>query len=156
MKSLLCAMAVAALLCGCSRELHAKEVGFAFEPPKTMKLRSEVKGPPAIATFENGLEIRSVTGTLPGLAAGELLPVLAQVKQEAKLELPQTVSSLKGGSIPAGPVARFELKDERTHALLYVVQGEGRYLTVLLTAPKREFDARVNLLERAMSSLQFR
>ncbi|MBX5481258.1 MAG: hypothetical protein IRZ16_05325 [Myxococcaceae bacterium] len=147
---------VAASCAGCSRGVDSALVGFVFEPPRGVKLIHEDPGPPPRATFEGGLEIRAVKGTLTGLARGDLPSALEQAMRETGLTLPGTPRSSKGGTIPAGAVGRYEFGDARTGTLLYLVQGDGRYFAVTLTAPKTGFDRRVNALELSMSTLRFR
>src|SRR5262245_52878515 len=98
---------MALMLTGCSRKFESDAVGIRFEPPSPMKPTGERAGPPAVAAFQSGLEIRSVPGSVPSMEEPALRTSLEEVRKTSGLPLPGEVRSAKSGSIPAGPVARY-------------------------------------------------
>lgn len=158
MKQAVLAMAVLSglALTACSSKVESDAVGFTIEPPARMKLQREEAGETPTAVFAEGLAIRSLQGALPSPESTDLKALLARVKEQAHLELPENVTSMKSGTLPAGPVARYELADATSRTLLYVVTGKERALVLSLTAPKDEYSERQNQLERALATLRFR
>lgn len=141
---------------GCSREVDSPALGIRFEPPSRMKFVSERAEPVPTAIFESGLELRAVKQPLPAGDAASLTAMLEQAAREAQLSLKGEVQSSKRGTIPAGEVARYELSDAKTRTLLYVIRGEGRYVVLILNAPKDDYAPLESQVERALSTLRFR
>lgn len=151
-----CVVALVLAASGCSRKVDSATVGFTLEPPAGMKLEREDPGPPPAAFFAEGLTVRSLHTALPSPEATDLKALLATALKQAGVAAPTNVTSSKSGTLPAGPVARYEWADATSRTLAYVVVGKDRALLLTLTAPKPDFRIRENQLERALATLQFR
>jgi hypothetical protein len=114
-----------------------------------VKFTSEEAGPPAVARFEGGLELRSVPGTPPALDAAP-----DAVLGAAGLPVPGTVMTTSQGSITAGAVARYEFKQGDARTLVYFLPRPDRFVLLTFTAPERDFGPRSGKVERALSSLK--
>jgi hypothetical protein len=146
----------AVLSTGCSRSFESDAVGIRFEPPASMKLLKEQPGSPAVAMFQSGLEIRSIPGAAPSIAEPMLRASFEELRKTSGLELPGEIRSARAGSIPAGPVARYELNRGDEYTLVYVVPSNGRYVLITLTAPEAEYGRLQKQLERSLATLAVR
>ena len=121
-----------------------------YEPPSGMGLRAVEAGPPARALFDGGLELRSVRGAPPALGAGH-----EAVLGAAGLPVPGKLLHDSSGTLPAGPVARYEFSQAGgARTLVYFVPGEGGFVLVLFTAPERDYGALSARVERSLSTLR--
>ncbi|GHG69875.1 hypothetical protein [Comamonas sp. JC664] len=137
-------------LVGCSRGFSSRELGVQYEPPSGMGFRSVEAGPPARALFEGGLELRSVRGVPPEVAAGAEAVLAA-----AGLSLPGTLLQDSEGTLPAGPVARYEFSQANgARTLVYFVPGKDDFVLVLFSAPERDYGALSARVERSLSTLR--
>lgn len=121
-----------------------------YEPPSGMSLRTVEAGPPGLARFEGGLELRSVRGETPALAAGP-----DAVMAAAGLTVPGSLRKNSEGTLPAGPVARYEFftaGDSRT--LVYFVPRKDGFVLVTFSAPERDYGALSARVERSLSTLR--
>jgi hypothetical protein len=134
---------------GCSSPLSSQALGLEYEPPSGVKLSSEEAGPPAVARFEGGLELRSVPGTPPPLEAAP-----EAVLGAAGVPVPGTVMNTSQGSIGAGPVARYEFKQGEARTLVYFLPRPDRLVLLTFTAPERDFGPRSGKVERSLSTLK--
>jgi hypothetical protein len=122
-----------------------------------VKVVEEGPGPPAVARFTGGVELRSVSSPLPDLDPRQVEDLLPHVVQEGKLAFPGArLVSAKVGSLPVGPVARFDLKGEQDRVLLYVIPDGERFLVIWLTVPAGDDGRREARFERSLASLSFK
>lgn len=120
-----------------------------YEPPSGMGLRSVAAGPPALARFDGGLELRSVRGAAPALDAGPEAVLAAGLKAPGKL-LQDTE-----GTLPAGPVARYEFSQTGgSRTLVYFVPRKDGFVLVTFSAPERDYGALSARVERSLSTLR--
>ena len=133
----------------CSRRLESTSLGIRYEPPSGMALRTEEPGPPAVARFEGGLELRSVPGPPPRLEAGA-----EEVLGAAGVPVPGTRLNATQGTLPAGTVARYEFQQGGSRTLVYFLPRPDRFLLVLYTAPERDYGPGSARVERSLSTLQ--
>jgi hypothetical protein len=133
----------------CSRKLESHALGLQYEPPSGMALRSEQPGPPAVARFEGGLELHSVQGTPPRLDAPP-----EEVLGAAGLPVPGRRLNATQGTLPAGPVARYEFQQGSSRTLVYFLPLTARFVLVLYTAPERDYGPGSARVERSLSTLQ--
>ncbi|MDY7226473.1 hypothetical protein [Hyalangium rubrum] len=145
-----CLSLLAVLLAvGCSRPVSSQALGFEYEPPSGVKLSSEEPGPPAVARFEGGVEVRSVPGTPPAL---EALP--EAVLGAAGVSVPGKRVSTSQGTLPAGPVARYEFQEGTHRTLVYFLPRPDRFLLFTFTAPERDYGPRSAKVELSLSTLK--
>jgi len=139
------------LLCviGCSRGFTLRVLGVQYEPPSGMGLLAEEAGPPAVARFEKGLELRSVVGTPPTLEAGPEAVLAA-----AGLPVPGRLVQSSQGTLPAGPVARYELTRDGARTLVYFLPRKDGFVLVTFSAPERDYGALSARVERSLSTLR--
>lgn len=114
-----------------------------------MKFTSEEAGPPAVARFEGGLELRSVPGTPPALEAAP-----EAVLGAAGVPVPGKVMNTSRGSIDAGPVARYEFLRNGARTLVYFLPRPERFVLLTFTAPEQDFGPRSGRVERSLSTLK--
>lgn len=133
----------------CSRKLESSALGLQYEPPSGMALRAEEPGPPAVAHFEGGLELRSVQGAPPKL---ETAP--EEVLGAAGLAVPGRRLNATQGTLPAGPVARYEFQQGTSRTLVYFLPLADRSVLVLYTAPERDYGPGSSRVERSLSTLK--
>ncbi|AKQ68553.1 hypothetical protein A176_005465 [Myxococcus hansupus] len=121
-----------------------------YAPPPGMGFRSEEAGPPARALFEGGLELRSVRGVPPALDAGAEVVLAA-----AGLQPPGSLLQGSEGTLPAGPVARYEFsRADGVRTLVYFVPGKDDFVLVVFAAPERDYGALSSRVELSLSSLR--
>lgn len=132
----------------CSRPVESQALGIRYEPPSGMALRAEDAGPPAVARFEGGLELRSVPGAPPALGA-EPEVVLAA----AGVAVPGRRLSADQGTLAAGPVARYEFQEGQVRTLVYFLPRLERFLLLLYSAPERDYGKGSARVERSLSTL---
>jgi len=137
------------LALGCSRPLSSQALGLEYEPPSGVKFTSEEAGPPTVARFEGGLELRSVPGPPPPLGAAP-----EAVLGAAGLQVPGKVMNTSQGSITAGPVARYEFQQGEARTLVYFLPRPDRFVLLTFTAPERDFGPRSGRVERSLSTLK--
>jgi hypothetical protein len=137
------------LAVGCSRPISSQALGLEYEPPSGVKPASEEAGPPAVARFEGGLELRSVPGTPPSLEAAPEVVLGA-----AGVPVPGKVMNTSQGTITAGPVARYEFLRGDTRTLVYFLPRPDRFVLISFTAPERDYGPRSGKVERSLSTLK--
>ena len=134
----------------CSREFSSLGVGVRYEPPSGMAFVSEEPGPPIVARFEGGLEVHSVSGLAPKPDAPP-----EEVLRAARLATPgQRLLNATQGTLPAGPVTRYEFQQGSTHSLVYVIPRDGRFVLVVYSAPEQDYGPGLARVERSLSSLK--
>ncbi|MBL8957505.1 MAG: hypothetical protein JNK82_42420 [Myxococcaceae bacterium] len=146
---------VALVLTGCSsNEYKDGALGVRWKPPQNVKLLSETKeGDVAVAIFSGGIEVRMVPApALP--TSGDHDALKAELLKASKLQVPSTVRSAKDGTIPFGPVVRWDLEFADDRALLYYLPAKDRYLLFSLTTAKSAFDKRGDKFELSLSSVK--
>jgi hypothetical protein len=137
------------LAVGCSRPVSSQALGLEYEPPSGVTFTSEEAGPPAVARFQGGLELRSVPGTPPALdAAPEAVLAAAGVPVPGK-----RVNSAQG-SLPAGKVGRYEFQQAGTWTLVYFLPRPDRFVLITFTAPEQDYGKRSAKVERSLSTLK--
>ncbi|PTL75219.1 hypothetical protein DAT35_56030 [Vitiosangium sp. GDMCC 1.1324] len=114
-----------------------------------MALRTEEPGPPAVAHFEGGLELRSVQGTPPKVEAAP-----EEVLGAAGIAVPGRRLNATQGTLPAGPVARYEFQQGTSRTLVYFLPLGDRSVFVLYTAPERDYGPGSSRVERSLSTLK--
>ncbi|HEX8701434.1 MAG TPA: hypothetical protein VF815_21585 [Myxococcaceae bacterium] len=137
------------LAVGCSRPVSSQTLGLEYEPPSGVTLSSEQPGPPAVARFEGGLELRSVPGTPPALDASPEAVLAA-----AGLSVPGKVVNSAQGTLTAGPVGRYEFKQGDTWTLVYFLPRPERFVLVTFSAPSQDYGKRSARVERSLSTLK--
>jgi len=143
------------LLAGCSsNEYKDGALGVRWKPPQGVKLMSETKeGNVAVAIFSGGVEVRMVPSpALP--TSGDHDALKAQLLQASKLQVPSNVRSAKDGTIPFGPVVRWDLEYADDRALLYYLPAKDKYLLFSITTGKHAFDKRADKFELSLSSVK--
>ncbi len=133
----------------CSRKTELNTLGVQYEPPSGMALRGEEPGPPAVARFEGGLELRSVQGTPPKVDAPP-----EEVLGAAGVPVPDKRLNATNGTLPAGPVARYEFQQGTSRTLVYFLPLADRSVLVLYTAPERDYGPGSARVERSLSTLK--
>jgi hypothetical protein len=114
-----------------------------------MALRAEEPGPPAVARFEGGLEVRAVEGRPPALDAPP-----EEVLGAAGVAVPGRRMNSSQGTLLAGPVARYEFQQGASRTLVYFLPRPERFLLVLYSAPERDYGAGSARVERSLSTLK--
>lgn len=140
---------------GCSSNTYqGGALGVRWKPPPGVKLISETKeGPVAVAIFSGGVEVRMVPSpALP--TSGDHDELKQQLLDASKLRLPANVRSAKDGTIPFGPVVRWDLEGGDDRALLYYLPAKDRFLLFSLTTSKAAFDKRSDKFELSLSSVK--
>lgn len=149
MKVIALSLPVLLLAVGCSRPVSSQALGLEYEPPSGVKLASEEAGPPAVARFEGGLELRSVPGTPPPLDAAP-----EAVLGAAGVPVPGKVMNTSQGTISAGPVARYEFLQGDARTLVYFLPKPDRFVLITFTAAERDYGPRSSKVERSLSTLR--
>ncbi len=144
------------LVAGCSREYESQLLGIRYEPPPSMKFEREEAGPPPVAHFRGGLEIRSIPGTPPPVAEPQLRQTLETLRSTPGLKLQGELVTARAGTLPAGEVARYELSTKGARTLVYVVPAKDRTILLTLTAPDSDYGRLQNQFERSLSTLTLR
>lgn len=140
---------------GCSsNEYKDGALGVRWKPPQGVNLLSETKeGAVAVAMFTGGIEVRMVPSpALP--TSGDSDALKEQLLDASKLRLPIKTRSAKDGTIPFGPVMRWDLEGGDDRALLYYLPAKDRYLLFSLTTAKSSFDKRADKFELSLSSVK--
>ncbi|WP_309892360.1 hypothetical protein [Archangium sp.] len=148
-RSTLLPLLLLSLTVACSRRLESTSLGLQYEPPSGMALRAEEPGPPAVTRFEGGLELRSVQGKPPALGAPP-----EEVLGAAGLPVPGNPVKATQGTLPAGPVARYEFQQGGSRTLVYFLPLPERFVLVLYTAPERDYGPGSARVERSLSTLK--
>lgn len=139
---------------GCFGKLESDLLHLSYQAPKPLRLLKEREGPPPTAMFTGGLVFTDV-GEMAVPTDANLPELLGKAFETAKLERdPETVSA-KVGSLPAGPVARWELKGPRLRTLAYLVHRPGHAVLVTFSAPEGHFGPQAARIEASLASLQF-
>jgi hypothetical protein len=129
--------------------MESPALGLQYEPPPGMALRAEESGPPAVARFEGGLELRSVEGKPPALDAAP-----EQVLGAAGVPVPGKQLNATQGTLTAGPVARYEFQQGTSRTLVYFIPRPERFVLVLYSAPERDYGPGSARVERSLSTLK--
>ncbi len=129
--------------------MESQTLGLQYEPPPKMALRAEEPGPPAVARFEGGLELRSVEGKPPALDAPP-----EQVLGAAGVPVPGRQVNATQGTLTAGPVARYEFQQGTSRTLVYFLPRPERFVLVLYTAPERDYGPGSARVELSLSTLK--
>ncbi len=149
---LIASTAAALGLAGCSNEFDSAELKVRYRPPRGVKLVGEQPGPPRVARFSSGLEIRAVESAPPAYQDDKLEDLLAVVSPEAT----GAIISARVGTLAAGKVVRWTLKDEAGRTLVYFVPRQSRYLVLSLRASEGRYADLENQLELSLASLRVR
>lgn len=137
------------LAVGCARTVSTEALGLEYEPPSGVKLSATEAGPPAVARFEGGVELRSVPGAPPALGAAP-----EAVLSAAGVPVPGKLLSSTQGTLPAGPVARYEYQQGDARTLVYFLPRADRFVLLTFTAPERDYGPRSAKVELSLSTLK--
>ena len=137
------------LTVGCSRPVSSQALGLEYQPPSGVTFTSEEAGPPAVARFAGGLEMRSVPGTPPPLDASP-----EAVLSAAGLSMPGKLVKSAQGTLTAGPVGRYEFKQEDTWTLVYFLPRPDRFLLITFSAPSQDYGRLSSRVEQSLSTLK--
>ncbi|MBK7864039.1 MAG: hypothetical protein IPJ65_36630 [Archangiaceae bacterium] len=146
---------LATLAAACtSNEYEKGPLGVRWKPPQGVKLMSESQeGAVTVASFSGGVEVRRVPSpALP--TSGDLDALKGQLLEASKMRVPANVRSAKEGTIPFGPVVRWDLEGGDDRTLLYYLPSKDAYLLFALTTSKAAFDRRADKLELSLSSVK--
>lgn len=149
MRPSLLAVVTWVLAVGCSRPVSSQALGLEYEPPSGVTLSTEEVGPPAVARFAGGLELRSVPGTPPALEATP-----EAVLGAAGVSMPGKRVNSAQGTLAAGPVGRYEFKQADTWTLIYFLPRPDRFLLITFSAPSQDYGQRSARVERSLSTLR--
>lgn len=145
----------ALLLVACSSNEYAQgPLGVKWKPPQGVKLMSESKdGDVDVARFSGGVEVRRVPSpALP--TSGDSDELRAALVAASKISLPANARSAKGGTLPFGPVMRWDLEGGDDRALVYYLPAKDHWLLFALTTSKAAFDKRSDKFELSLSSVK--
>jgi hypothetical protein len=150
-------IAVLLLAAGCSSyEYKDDEMGMRWKPPAGVKLDSAAKeGDVVVARFTGGVEVRRVNSPAVPMSDG-LDALKTTILAASKSSAHGKVKNAKDGTVPAGPVARWELTTPDDHTLLYYMAAKDHYFVMTLTAPEDGFYKRSDKFELSMSSLKLK
>jgi hypothetical protein len=137
------------LAVGCSRPVSSQALGLEYQPPSGVTFTAEEAGPPAVARFSGGLEMRSVPGTPPELNASP-----EAVLGAAGVSMPGRLLNSAQGTLTAGPVGRYEFKQEDTWTLVYFLPRPDRFLLITFSAPSQDYGKRSARVEQSLASLK--
>jgi hypothetical protein len=129
-------------------------MGIRYQPPRGFKLVSEVPGPPAVAVFSSDLEIRSIPAATTKIDAAPLAELLAETFAGAKMPAPGRIISAKTGTLPAGPVVRYELERPGERSLVYLIPDERRRVVVSFSASESRYRELATRVETSLASLR--
>ena len=141
---------LAVCLVGCSSEFESDQMKLRYHPPHGVKLVGEEAGPPRVVRFSSGLEIRSFDAKPPAIEEDKLEALVQVVSPGAA----GAVISARLGSIDAGKVVRWTLKEEGKRTLVYFLPRPNRYLVISMTASESHYADLENQLELSLSSLK--
>jgi hypothetical protein len=147
-------LALLAGMTGCSSAYESDVLALRYEPPRGVQLQEEVAGPPSVARFSSGLELWSAPVTVPTPSEATLRPLFDAAVRATGVTLKGTVQSSRAGNLPAGPVARYELKSPGERSLLYILPLQTRVLVVHLNAPEASYGPLEARVERSLASLR--
>ena len=156
MRRILAIIGACGLLAACAGPYESAALKLQYEPPRGTTLVEEQAGPPAVARFTSGLEIRSVPETAPAIEEGNLEALYAQIANKAGLPARGVLATARPGRIPAGPVVRFSLKERGSRSLVYFLAAGERFLVLSLTSPEARAAAQETGFERSLASLRLR
>jgi hypothetical protein len=150
-------IAVLLLTAACSKyEFKDEEMGLRWRPPGGVTLESTTKeGDVIVARFTGGVEMRRVNAA-PVSGADGLDALKTAILAASKSSAQGKVKNAKDGTVPAGPVARWELTTPSDHTLLYYMAATDHYFVMTLTAPEDGFYKRSDKFELSMSSLKLK
>jgi hypothetical protein len=146
--------AALALFVACSSNEHEQWLGIRWTPPSGVKPeKTATDGPVTVAKFSGGVEVRRVAAeALP--TSGDLDALKAALLEASGARADGEVASAKAGTIPLGPVVRWETRSGDDRTLLYYVPAKTRYYVFTLTAAAASFEKRSQKLELSLSSLK--
>lgn len=152
MRGTLTWVALAAFGLGCSNRFDSEAMALKYHPPHGVDLVDEQAGPPRVARFSNGLEIRSIEGAAPAVQEDKLEDLLKVVSPGVQ----GAIISARPGTIDAGQVVRWTIKEDAKRTLVYFVPRPKRYLVLTLTAPESRYSNLESQLELSLSSLKMK
>jgi hypothetical protein len=144
------------LVAGCSNRFDSAIVKVRYQPPRGASLLEEQAGPPAVARFSSGLEIRSVQGAPPDVDEARLDALYPLVASKAGLAVEGALASARSGRIPAGSVVRFAVKGGGSRSVVYFLPAARRFLVLSLTSPEARAAAQETGFERSLGTLRLR
>ncbi len=147
---------VVALVAACSNHYDSAVVKVRFQPPRGASLLDEQAGPPAVARFSSGLEIRSVLGAPPAVDEANLAALYPLITSRAGLAVEGSLASARSGQIPAGSVVRFAVKGGGSRSVVYFLPAAHRFVLVSLTSPEARAAAQETGFERSLGTLRLR
>ncbi|MBI5547390.1 MAG: hypothetical protein HY901_26200 [Deltaproteobacteria bacterium] len=152
MKTKLLAVVLLVVGWGCSGAYDSPEMKVRYQPPHGTRLLEEQPGPPRVARFSSGLEIRSVNAQPPAIEEGKLEALLAQVSPGIKGD----IINARMGTLDAGRVVRWSIKEAEGRTLIYYLPRTDRYLVLSLSAPDSRFATLESQFELSLATLKIR
>jgi hypothetical protein len=152
------ALAVAAAFAsvGCSNVYDSAAMGVHYKPPRGVQLLHEQPGPPTLAQFEDGLELRSVPGDAVAVDESKLATLLAEVCPKAGVDCGGEVMSSRIGTVGTKAVARYTIKSGDNKRLVYYIPHGKRFLLLTFTATAGHYADVENHVELSLASLKFK
>jgi hypothetical protein len=139
-------------LTACSSRFSSKEMGLSWQPPRGVELVKQEFGSMPSATFSGGHRIIALSAKPLVIEEVNLVAIgdetIRLLGEGAKVER----SSV--GTIPAGPVARFEIGRGEDRILAYYVLLGNRAVVLSLTQSPASFAQASNKFEMSLSSLR--
>jgi len=137
-----------------SNEYKEGALGMKWKPPQGVQLEKEGKdGAVVAAHFTGGVDVYRVDApALP--TSGDLDALKTAILTASKGSADGEVKSAKDGTIPSGPVVRWETINRDEHSLLYYVPAKDHYFVLTLTTKQAAFDRRSEKFELSLSSLK--
>jgi hypothetical protein len=129
--------------------------GVTWKLPRGVSMESEGTAPGATAMvqFSGGVVIR--TYALEGMPTDADEQHLEDISKKV-LPAGVTPISKRGGTLPAGKVARFVWTEGPNRTLLYYLPGKSQVTVISLTAPESRFSSLENHFDLSLSTLRVR
>lgn len=133
---------------GCSSTYESAEMKIRYQPPRGVKLVEEQPGPPRVARFTSGIEMRSVEAAPPEIDEDQLDALLSRLGAADGI-----VQSARVGTLRQHKTVRWAMRKGDKRSIIYFVPAGKRYLLLTLTAPASRFAALETRFERSLASL---
>ena len=156
MKTKLALWGLLAFGLGCSGTYESAAMKVRWELPRGVKLLEEQAGPPRVARFSDGVEIREVQAAPPAIEEGKLEELLPKIGAQAGVATTGNIISARLGDLPPGKVVRWTLKDGDKRGLVYFLPSGKRFLVISLMGAEGHYAQMENQFELSLSSLRVR
>ena len=139
---------------GCSPSTYDGH-GVTWKTPRGVSIESEGSAPGATAMvqFSGGVQLKTYALDGMPLEAGE-----EHLETIMKKVLPEGITpiSKRGGTLPAGKVARFVWTEGANRTLLYYLPTKTQVVVISLTAPENRFSSLEDHFDLSLSTLKVR